>query len=291
MVTVPSRPTGAFATAKPQSKLKRGHREAHGGSSVSAGTGRDRGGRIRGRSPRGGEAARHGRRQAGPRRTRPRTAHRAWLGVGRDLRRDAARGARLGARAGRAEQIRRGRAPAGQAARERVRRPARRRRADVASGDDPAGRFRRGSAARAAGGLPSREDTARRLASWRWRSCRKNCHAGGSAPARSARARKSRRADHANGTDDQKARWLPRIADGSSCRRRCSPNPIPAGPWRACARGPTGRRTAAGGDRRQDLDHPRRARRSDDAAGAHRSARAGYAGLSMLLAERPRGTR
>ena len=42
--------------------------------------------------------------------------------------------------------------------------------------------------------------------------------------------------------------------------------------------------------RREDLDHACRARRSDDAAGAHRPARtAGYRGLSMFLAPKPRG--
>ena len=42
---------------------------------------------------------------------------------------------------------------------------------------------------------------------------------------------------------------------------------------------------------RQDLHHPRRARRPDGAARAHQSRRTtGHRGLSMLLAEKPRGT-
>ena len=43
-------------------------------------------------------------------------------------------------------------------------------------------------------------------------------------------------------------------------------------------------------DRRQDLDHPRRARRSDDRAMSHGPEQSGYRGLSILLAEKPRGT-
>ena len=54
------------------------------------------------------------------------------------------------------------------------------------------------------------------------------------------------------------------------------------------ARRARGRRLQGHGP--EDLDHPPRARRPDDAAGAHQSAEPGYKGLSMLLAEKPRGS-
>ena len=54
------------------------------------------------------------------------------------------------------------------------------------------------------------------------------------------------------------------------------------------ARGAPGRRLQ--GLRQQDLDHASGARRPDDASGAHQPAETGYRGLSMLLAEKPRGT-
>jgi (2S)-methylsuccinyl-CoA dehydrogenase len=91
------------------------------------------------------------------------------------------------------------------------------------------------------------------------------------------------------GTEDQKARWLPRHrqrrdpADGRLHRAGHRQRPgLAAHPRDARTARPTG-------DRRQDLDHPRRPRRPDDPAGPHRPRDHGPSGLSMLLAPKPRG--
>ena len=94
------------------------------------------------------------------------------------------------------------------------------------------------------------------------------------------------------GTDEQKRNWLPKIASGEVLPTAVFTEPntgsdLASLKTRAVR---AGRRLQ--GLRQQDLDHPSGARRPDDAAGAHQSrTKPGYRGLSMLLAEKPRGDR
>ena len=61
------------------------------------------------------------------------------------------------------------------------------------------------------------------------------------------------------GTPEQKARWLPAHRHRARCcRRRCSPSRTPAPTSAACAPARCGTATIYRGDRREDLDHPRR---------------------------------
>ena len=98
-----------------------------------------------------------------------------------------------------------------------------------------------------------------------------------------------RRTDPRGGTDAQKSEWLPKSLPAKCCRPRCSPSRTRAPTWPRSRRAPRG--TAMSTSRQQDLDHaPGRADlmtllvRTDPKE-------PGYRGLSMLLAEKPRGTR
>ena len=74
-----------------------------------------------------------------------------------------------------------------------------------------------------------------------------------------------------------------------SCQPRCSPNRTPAPTWLRCAPA----RCATATSTRQRATRPGSpigARRPDDVARPHQPDAPGYKGLSMLLAEKPRGT-
>ena len=93
------------------------------------------------------------------------------------------------------------------------------------------------------------------------------------------------------GTDEQMRRWLPAIASGQVLPTAVFTEPDTGSDLGelASARRARGRRQLLA-QRRQDLDHACGAQRLDDGAGAHRSSRQGYSGLSMFLAAKPRGT-
>ncbi len=77
------------------------------------------------------------------------------------------------------------------------------------------------------------------------------------------------------GTEEQKAKWLPKIASGEILPTAVFTEPNTGSDLASLqdARGARGRRLQ--GLRQQDLDHPSGARRSDDASGAHQSEREG----------------
>jgi (2S)-methylsuccinyl-CoA dehydrogenase len=91
------------------------------------------------------------------------------------------------------------------------------------------------------------------------------------------------------GTDEQKAHWLPRIASGEVLPTAVFTEPD-VGSDLGSLQTRALRRARLGDRRGEDLDHPRQPVRPDDAAGAHGAGREGYAGLSMLLVPKPRGT-
>ncbi len=73
------------------------------------------------------------------------------------------------------------------------------------------------------------------------------------------------------GTEEQKRHWLPKLASGEILPTAVFTEPN-TGSDLGSLQDPRGQgRRRLQGDRQQDLDHPRRARRPDDAAGAHRS--------------------
>ena len=85
-------------------------------------------------------------------------------------------------------------------------------------------------------------------------------------------------------------RYLPKIASGEIIPTAVFTEPDTGSDLAALQTRAILRRRALRRERRQDLDHPRRARRPDDDPVPHRPGAAGYRGLSILLAEKPRGT-
>ena len=123
-------------------------------------------------------------------------------------------------------------------------------------------------------------------------SSRRSCRAAISASARSAPARRSPPSSSSSAARDaQKQKYLPKIASGEILPTAVFTEPNTGSDLASPAhpRGPRRRRLR--GQRGQDLDHPSRARRPDDAARrAPIPNEPGYKGLSMFLAEKPRGT-
>jgi (2S)-methylsuccinyl-CoA dehydrogenase len=93
------------------------------------------------------------------------------------------------------------------------------------------------------------------------------------------------------GTPAQKEKYLPRLASGEILPTAVFTEPGTGSDLGSLRTRAVKRRRRLPRHRQQDLDHPRRAQRPHDAAGAHRSRQPeDYRGLSMLLAEKPRGT-
>ena len=80
------------------------------------------------------------------------------------------------------------------------------------------------------------------------------------------------------GTDEQKAYWLPKLASGEILPTAVFTEPNTGSDLASLTTRGVLQGRQLGSHRRQDLDHPRGARRRDDAAGPHRPGREGLQG-------------